>query len=177
MQMDLFEFKGVNSFGGELLNGRRKCARPLATKAPVHLVLRAKQSTLRRHQRAVESELSRFARRFGVTIYRQAVCTNHIHLVIRLHSRLLYRQFVRAFCGSLGLKLNITWLLRPFTRILKWGRDFQTACLYVLQNFMEANGERAYKPRVKKSGRRTKGTGRTGHCRPSAVYEDTIAHV
>lgn len=41
------------------------------------------------------------------------------------------------------------WQMRPFTRLLYWGRDFQTACQYVTQNTLEALGFIKYKPRKK----------------------------
>ena len=149
MQFEFFESTKQKSFGGDLLQGKRKTARPLSTKLPVHLVFRARQTSLRAKQSEIQGLLNRFARKFGVKIYEFAICTNHIHLLVRIHSRSLYRQFARAFTGSVSRKFKIQWLVRPFTRLLSWGRDFKTARNYVMQNEKEASGEIRYQPRGK----------------------------
>ncbi|MEK6555766.1 MAG: hypothetical protein AABZ31_11025, partial [Bdellovibrionota bacterium] len=43
--------------------------------------------------------------------------------------------------------LKIKWHLRPWTRLLKWGRDLNIALKYVLQNHLEAIGEIPYQVR------------------------------
>jgi len=39
------------------------------------------------------------------------------------------------------------WQFRPWTRVMRWGRDYQTCCRYLLQNTLEALGFTSYKPR------------------------------
>jgi hypothetical protein len=39
------------------------------------------------------------------------------------------------------------WQFRPFSRVMRWGRDFKNGCKYVVQNTLEALGFIPYKPR------------------------------
>lgn len=140
-------------FGGSSLKkGRRKTARPLDPKLPLHLVLRANvnsKTSLLVHLGWVEFYLQKFGQRFGVKIYRKATVSNHIHLLLKFPNRECYIKFVRAFTGALSKKFEVEWSCRPFSRIVTWGRDFRSAGEYVQQNELEAFGVVPYKPRAK----------------------------
>ena len=163
-------------FGGALLQGKRKSQRPLSSKDAIHLVLRSEHAIrqdsflARRNKRAIEQTLKHFAKKFGVRIYRTAVNGNHIHLLIWITNRTLYKAFIRAvsgkiachvmggqnfksFCisrrghGSPSTKSKGFWQHRPFSRIVSWGRDFKNCARYIQQNIFEALGFVNYKPR------------------------------
>jgi putative transposase len=168
-------------FGGKLLHGRRRSRRPLSSKEPIHLVIRSvwavgRHSLLRReNKREIENLITIFSHRFGVKVYRRAVASNHVHLVIRPIARTLYNKFIRALSGKIASQVmrgqsfkefksllagegvhaskeiqgkgQRFWQFRPFTRVLFWGRDYRQACGYVTQNLMEAIGFIDYQPR------------------------------
>jgi putative transposase len=167
----------VRFFGGSLLRGRRKAFRPLSTKDPIHLVMRSvlakgSYSFLRpENRKAIENILGAMGKRFQIRIYRIAVQGNHIHLIIKIEHRVLYKAFIKALSGKIAQaimkaksfdifleKLNPPrggdgeqrkgfWEFRPFTRVLHWGRDYRRTCAYLEQNILEAVGFSRYKPR------------------------------
>jgi hypothetical protein len=106
--------------------------------------------------------IQRIAQRQGIRIYRYANSGNHLHVVLRAKSRVAYQRFIRTVTGLIArLTLGVErgrgsgikfWDARPFTRILEWGRDYQTAVAYVSQNTLEALGFVPYAPRKKKPG-------------------------
>lgn len=148
-QLSLFHLKQQLVFGGELLKGKRKSIRPLSTKHAIHLVLRCDRAILKRHEREIAQIWKKFKRRFGVRNYESSVNSNHIHAVIRIHSRATYNQFIQAFCGTVARQIGIKWIYRPFTRILSgWGKAFQHAKSYVQMNWLETWGLVAYQPRM-----------------------------
>jgi REP element-mobilizing transposase RayT len=147
-QLTLFDLKPQLCFGGSLNKGRRKSRRPLSLRRPIHIVMRADRSVLRRNERLVRGVWNRMAKRFGIKTYASAVNSNHLHFVIRIQSRGMYAKFVQAFCGTLSLKLGIEWLFRPFTRIANWGRSFKNLKLYIRRNEMEAAGLIPYRIRT-----------------------------
>jgi REP element-mobilizing transposase RayT len=95
-------------FGGALLHGKRKSIRPLSSKEAIHFVLRSQwamgpDSFLAvRNRKAIERIIRRFALRFGVRVYRQSINSNHIHLLLRITNRLLYRAFIKAVSGKIA---------------------------------------------------------------------------
>lgn len=140
MQTSLFPMKSELKFGGELLKGKRKGRRPLCTKRPIHLVLRAKQHRLKANEATVRLEIARAGKRWGIRIYQWAIVSDHIHLLIRVSTRSAYKFFVQRVSGVVALRLGINWLFRPFTRIVAWGLGFKRAKNYIEMNFFESEG-------------------------------------
>jgi hypothetical protein len=154
----------TKSFGGSLIKGNAREARPISVKRPMHLVMRSSRakgehSLLARSLR-IERAIRRVGARKGVKVYRYANSGNHLHLVILPKSRAAYHAFIRAISGIVarialrvergkarGLKF---WDALPFTKIIEWGRQFINAHWYVLQNMLEAEGFRDYVPRKRK---------------------------
>ena len=95
-------------FGGILLNGRRKETRPLSSKDSIHFVLRSSWAMgsdsflASRNRRFVDLLITRFAKKFGVKIYQRAIQTNHIHLLLKITNRTLYKAFIRALSGKIA---------------------------------------------------------------------------
>ena len=141
--------KSVLKFGGLLLKGKRKSKRPVCSKRPMHLVLKANSNSLRKFKRIIEVIITGAAKRWGIRIYRIAVAANHIHLVYRVPNRIAYRHFIQWVTGTVALKLKIKWELRPFTRVIEWGQAFKRACKYVEMNVLEALGFIPYQARAR----------------------------
>ncbi|MGE4133057.1 MAG: hypothetical protein AB7F86_15555 [Bdellovibrionales bacterium] len=75
------------------------------------------------------------------------VASNHIHAVIVIQSRQCYRKFICAVTGAASRRFQIQWRTSPATRIVEWGRAFQTLLKYVKLNEWEAFGYIDYQPR------------------------------
>lgn len=161
-----FDGLGAKTFGGSTIKGNPRDARPISTKNPMHLVMRSSHATGTRsflkgaRVRQIETLVYRLGKQTGVRVYRYANSGNHLHLVVLPRSRRAFHAYLRAISGliariTLGAERGSAadvqfWDARPFTRILQWGKDFQNACRYVLQNTLEAIGFLPYQPRKSK---------------------------
>lgn len=166
-QKTLFKLKDFDSeFGGALFEKiGRKTARPLSSRNAIHLVMRAdvaKSGSLLMSRSAIKLYLQKLASDLHVKIYACALVSSHIHMTVRFLSRGHYKKFIRAFTGVLARRLKIKWLLRPYTRILSWGRALKVAIEYTEQNHLEAFGLIPYQPRLKDQ-RRTRWLLKNGH--------------
>ena len=137
------------SFGGSLLKRgtNPKRARPLDSKRPVHLVLRAEKSTMRqpRHYARVNEIVSDVARRRGLRIYEYANVGNHLHLLLKLPRRRAWNAFIREVTGRIARLTRVRWANRPFTRVVAgWRKAYRAVKDYVRLNRFEA--ERGLSP-------------------------------
>ena len=57
---------------------------------------------VKRNHRHIELIITRFAKKFGVRIYRVAINSNHLHLLLRITNRRLYRAFIKAISGQIA---------------------------------------------------------------------------
>lgn len=152
-------------FGGSLLSGKRKTRRPLSTKAPMHLILKADHKVFNPANQSLQKLIRRIAGQFDIKLYDLAVNWSHIHFLIKIKDRKDYVGFIRALTScisqavvkSKGLKEKL-FTLRPFTRILSWGRDLKNLFSYITLNQMEAWGlikrEKKEIPKGRKQKRR-----------------------
>ncbi len=94
--------------GGALLAGKRKSLRPLTSKDSIHFVLRSAWATKQnsfltpRNRREINFLIDHFAKKFGVRVYERAINSNHIHLLLKITNRTLYRAFIRALSGKIA---------------------------------------------------------------------------
>src|SRR3954469_12864898 len=102
-------FKGLEqgsmSFGGSLLKeSHAKSKRPLDSKLPIHLVLRAVKGGMRMPKTLgkVNQTVAKTAKKHGVTIYRYANVGNHIHMIIKIPSRPRWAPFIRELTGRIS---------------------------------------------------------------------------
>jgi REP element-mobilizing transposase RayT len=155
-QFNLFSaVRNGASFGGALRAGQRKTARPLATKKPLHLVLRSSRavgewSFLRAKNRTqIDSILENSAKRYGIRVIGFENVGNHLHLLIQGKNRALLQAFLRTLPAKIALA--ITQAKRGnrvgrffdqlvFTRVVEWGRDFLRTKRYFWKNKLEACG-------------------------------------
>jgi len=143
-------------FGGSLLQGKRKSARPLSTKKPIHLILKCSgKSVFNPSNRKLEKLIHHQANKYGIKIYEVVLNWTHVHLLIKLPSREAYVAFIRTVTSlivsfvskahgvvskSKDLDLKSIFDLRPYTKILSWGKQFQRVVEYVELNTLEALG-------------------------------------
>ncbi len=109
-------------FGGALLAGKRKSVRPLSSKDSIHFVLRSPWAAGRdsflakRNKKAIDSIIKKFAKKFGIKIYEQALNTNHIHLLLMITNRYLYRGFIKAVAGMIASHVMGQQSFKLFTK-------------------------------------------------------------
>jgi REP element-mobilizing transposase RayT len=143
--------------GGNLHQGKRKTARPIAPKLPIHLVLRSSRargawSLLHsRNVGHVRRIVDTSARKYGVRVYRYANVGNHIHLLIQPRTKTAFRGFLREVSGRIASLVTGArkshpvgngrfWDFLAYTRIMSWGRDFNDVEKYFVKNLFEAAG-------------------------------------
>jgi REP element-mobilizing transposase RayT len=161
---DPFNERIPRQFGGMLLRGNAKVARPLSTKHAIHLVLKSERAVGGRsllhdkNVRRVDAIIRGQAKLKGVRLYHFVNVGNHLHMVIRLepHSavagRRAFHSFIRAVSGLIarhvlhaernhakGIKF---WQARPFTRLVSWGRDYNHVSRYMAKNATQAKARR-----------------------------------
>jgi hypothetical protein len=161
---NLFNDHVPRQFGGMLLRGNAKVARPLSTKHAIHLVLKSERAVGRQsllhalNVKRVDQVVRAQAKLRGVRLYHLVNVGNHLHMVIRLelHSavagRRAFSSFIRAVCGLIarhvlhaernhakGIKF---WQARPFTRLVSWGRDYNHVSRYMTKNASQAKARR-----------------------------------
>lgn len=173
--------KRRSEHGGSFSVKSRRSRRPLNTDNPVHLVLRSEiafgERSLKRNRRIVLRTLFKFSKRFKVKVYEKAVCSNHIHCVVKAPNRRAMQNFFRVFAGQVAQEIlqahplnekesaerGVTqsmdsahpknrrsfWALLAYTRIVRWGFDFRTVLKYVVRNTLETERIIPYKPRQK----------------------------
>jgi REP element-mobilizing transposase RayT len=139
--MNLFAANIKTDFGGSLLNGKRKSARPLDSTKPIHTILKATNSLLLLKNRAkIEDILNTYAKRFALKIYDCGIHADHIHLSLKIPNRRLYLRWIRAVTSVLVLRFKgLKWKLRPYTRVAAWGRAFGVLQKYIWKNREEGS--------------------------------------
>ena len=171
--------KSAKCFGGELLTNKRKSKRPLSPNLPLHLVLRSTSKIVfSPHNFRLEKLIHQIANESNIRIYEFAINWSHLHFVILAKTREDYNYFVRVLSSKLAMaiqksqtiKAKKLFALRPFTRILTWGRDFKNARAYMILNQKESRGEIKREKKVK-SKIQLKQTGRPSG--PSCKYPKT----
>jgi len=98
-------------FGGSLSKGNPKGRRPLASKAPLHLVLKANRGFGARsmlhpdHVKKVNACVRKQADATGIRLYHFVNVGNHLHLVVKIHDRKQFRVFILAVTGLIARQM------------------------------------------------------------------------
>lgn len=172
--------------GGETRIGKRKEARPIATKKRMHLTLRSSRATgklsLFTRRKEIQSILLAFGKRFDVRVFEQSNNGNHLHLVVQARTRGGFKRFLMAISGRIAQLMTRArkstpllgrfWDHLPFTRILEWGNDLRNALKYVEMNQLEAAGVIPYRPRRRVSSNPTRGRSGVRHRRPEPTAKE-----
>jgi REP element-mobilizing transposase RayT len=155
------DFKLAKPFGGSLLRkAKNRTARPLSTKKSMHVVIRSKLAkgemslAAPKNRKLIDDTLKAKAKKFGVKVYKVGNGGNHLHMIIKLGNRYAYNGFIRAFTGTLALKITRSnkfkklkekfWESRPYSRVIEWGRAYSIAKDYLLLNELETCGILTY---------------------------------
>lgn len=142
--------KPSDCFGGSLLKGNAKRARPLDSKLPILITLRATRGGMRTPKafKKVNDAVYDTANKYGVKIYKYSNVGNHLHLLVKLSNLRLWAAFIRELTGKIGLLVKLLlnfegkfWMFRPHTRIVRgWRKAFKIAKDYIELNILEAEG-------------------------------------
>lgn len=142
--------KPGDAFGGFSLKGNARSARPLDSKLPIHLTLRARKSVLRLPKTflAVEKIVQQTAKKYGIKIFKQANVGNHMHILLQMNTW-LWPKFIRELTGRIAQALGHLglsdaegfWRYKPHTRIIRgWKKAFRSVLDYIELNRLEAEG-------------------------------------
>ena len=153
-----------NYFGGSLLTGVRKNTRVLSTKKPIHAILKSSGSKFFNPGNiSLEALIYSHAFKYKIKIHRVSLNWSHIHMIFMIPSREAYNAFIRTLTAAVvraiskyvGESLKGLFDLRPYTRILEWGRDYKNVMNYHDLNDLEARGyiKRPKKPTAKKNSK------------------------
>jgi REP element-mobilizing transposase RayT len=151
-----FVGKQETQHGGEYRKGKRKDARPIDPKRPIHLTLRSSQANGKRSMlhpenvKRTESLVRKIAKKRQLRVYRYVNVGNHLHLILKTPTRFHFQTFLRELAGSLAMMITGAgkgralagrfWDQLAWTRIVNWGKDFQGLCRYFIKNIFESQG-------------------------------------
>ena len=129
--------------------------------------------SLLRHRPVIDKVIGKAKKRFAIKVYELAVVSNHIHIMIKGHTKRDIQNFFRVVAGHIAQELmrqfpvlpserakrggasktreneNKFWQTRIYSRIVGWGREYLNVKKYVVQNALEALGLIPYKRRAK----------------------------
>ena len=129
-------------FGQQNLMGQRKESRPFSSVCPIHLVLKAKAPVFEIYKEFALEVLQKYAKKYNIQIFCSALNWDHIHLLIQATDKQAYTNFVRVFCSAISRRWGYKGLFeqRPYTRLVRWGRNFQNVKKYIEINQIESRG-------------------------------------
>lgn len=112
-------------FGGSLLKSHPKVKRPLATKFPIHVVLRANSSKLRLPKTyfKVNQLIQKTAKKYGIKIYKMANVGNHLHLLIKLSKLDLWKGFIRELSSKIAALVDKVTRLKISRELYQGAKD------------------------------------------------------
>ncbi len=137
------------AFGGPLLKGNARSARPFSRRSPLLLVMKSAPQArgrydLLRYQRHIQRVFSRLARRFRVDVMAFGQRDGrHIHFIVRAPSRKVLSDLLRAFAGLVARRvwcaergrpaqnLRSLWIQRPYSQILNWSSEIKDWRRYI----------------------------------------------
>ena len=172
--------------GGSLAVRKRRSRRPLNLRLSHHITMKSHHGigkrSLFRHKKMILGLMKKNAFRFQVKVVEYAIQGNHIHMLVRAHSREGLQNFFRVVaghtaqkilqkfplpvtvggapigreeCGLIGCAKNRRkfWSFLLYSRVVSWGRDYSAVVSYIQRNTLELLRIIAYQPRKKpKSG-------------------------
>jgi REP element-mobilizing transposase RayT len=139
--------------------GKRKIARPIDPKRPMHVTLKSSQARAElsllhsRHAKRIQEVLRILASRYGIRIYQYANGGTHLHLLFSGKTRKSIQNFMKALSARIaqlvthakkGRAFGRFWDATFFSRVVNWVRDFTGVRFYVLKNELEAEGWAVY---------------------------------
>ncbi len=150
--------------GGSVAKGKRKQARPIIIKRPMHVVLRSPRAfgahslLSLRASRYIEDKLHELSKQFKVRVYEYANSGNHIHLLVKTETRKGFQAFLRTLAGLIarfvtgarkGNPMGKFWEALAYSRVVEWGVEFFKVRDYLILNQLETAGHVPYRIRDK----------------------------
>jgi REP element-mobilizing transposase RayT len=124
--------------GGALSHRKRRSKRILSIKNSIHVTLRSDFAygarSLLKHQILINHILKKFSKKFGIRVYRYAICGNHIHLLIKGKSRVGLQNFFRVFAGHTAQGILQSF---PIRQIEYSARDIKRGGAPILQGCLK----------------------------------------
>ncbi len=137
---------------------KRKVARVVSTKQFMHIVMKARFPVLRQNHEFIKTIIKKEQIHWGIKIKNIAIQPDHIHLCVKVSSRIVFFNFMRVVAGVIGKKLlrrintnqkvfvrkgiykqfKTFWKQRVWTRIVHFGKDLRGVLLYIAQNPFKA---------------------------------------
>jgi len=128
------------SHGGDTSAGKRKTARPITTRTPMHVVFSAKVEQqeysffTKRNAQLVKRVFKTYKKRYGLKIFHFAMSPNSIHLIVKARTRSGLQTFMKLFAGTIAKSILIEcqtkrskrkfWKNRAFTQFINLGKEF-----------------------------------------------------
>lgn len=140
--------------GGEVRKGKRKLARPVDHRRPLHLTLRSTQAkgawSLLKHKNMVYILVHEIADACDVKVHQFVNVGNHLHLLVSVPSRAAFQSFLRRLTGAIvfavtgcrkghALKRRF-WDFTAWSRVVSWGWEFRAVKTYLAKNLLESFG-------------------------------------
>lgn len=139
--------------GGDVRNKKRKLARPLVTKRPMHLTLRSSKAkgawNFLKHRGQLHLITIATAEKFNVKLLGYENVGNHLHLIIQGKTRRQITAFLRVLPQRVmflvtgakkGNKQGRFFDKIIYSRIVEWGKDYRSLVSYFGKNAIEALG-------------------------------------
>jgi REP element-mobilizing transposase RayT len=112
--------------------------------------MRALGHSMIRQKWRVWDLMQKTAQKYHVRVYRFANVGNHLHLLVHVKKRAELQAFLREFAGRVATLVTGAvkgrpqkfWVGLVWSKIVDWGRQFQSASRYVLLNVLEGHGLR-----------------------------------
>ncbi|MGE0632576.1 MAG: transposase [Pseudobdellovibrionaceae bacterium] len=159
LNLDPKIFNHSLAYGGQFRRKRRgRGARPLSSKEPIHLVLKGTLALkkwsfrLPRNHKIISELIFQFSKAYGIRIEQKAIQYDHVHLLVRVPYRTLYKRFIRRLSGQIAMYVTDArdsakslkkeglrfFKYRPFSRVVRGWKAYKTARNYVILNEQEA---------------------------------------
>ncbi|MGZ3670485.1 MAG: hypothetical protein ACXWR4_11230 [Bdellovibrionota bacterium] len=139
--------------GGAHRAGKRKTARTIATKSPMHVTFKSERAkgawSFHRFDKAIETKIYALAEKYRVRIRLFQNVGNHLHLAAQARTRREFQSFLRVVPQAVaylvtgtrkGKAIGKFWSGLVHTRVVHWGRDWFNLKGYIGRNRFEAAG-------------------------------------
>lgn len=137
------------SFGGGLRKGKRKLARPITTKKPMHLILKSVKGfdlMTKANVEKIDAVKRKALKKFDVKILSFVNVSNHLHILLQARTRKDFKSFLRYLTGQIAMQITGAkkgikkklWMQLAFTRVVEWGKDLKQLTQYFSKNLLES---------------------------------------
>lgn len=139
--------------GGGSRAGKRKTARPIVTRTPMHLVMRSTRArgawSFLRHRKSLVAITRECAARYGIKVLGYENVGNHLHLLVQARDRVGMQVFLKVLPQRIMFLVTGARKGQPrgkffdeivFSRVVQWGPDFWGMLRYLGKNRVESFG-------------------------------------